>query len=349
MKLSDFDYFLPKELVAQNALPERGNARLLVLDRGKQSIEDRIFREIGSFFRSGDVLVLNDTRVLTARLFAAKKSGGRIEILVLRRINGPQEVWQVLVKPSRRVKKGEELEFEGQVKLNGQVLDEPDGQTGIRRMRFVCDRPFEEALEMNGHIPLPPYIDRPDHPVDRQLYQTVFAKVPGAVASPTAGLHFDGAILDALRATGVEIVFVTLHVGYGTFQPVDADDFSTHRMHEEFFQISQEAAERINSAKSGKRRVIACGTTVVRVLETVASRQADGQLTAAGGETNLFIYPPYSFRIVDGMITNFHLPKTTLLMLVSAFAGHEFLMDAYREAIRRRYRFYSYGDAMMIV
>lgn len=365
MKLSDFDYFLPSGLIAQDALEKRRDARLLVLDRNSKTIEHRVFSDVISLFKPGDVLVLNDTKVIQARLFGIKRTGGEVEILLLKKAtpakflsaqnngtNGAKnsrEIWRALVKPSRRVKEGEELSFEGNTKLKAQVLDSPDGQTGIRLIRFECEEPLDEVLQEIGHIPLPPYIDRKDSPIDRELYQTVFAKKPGAVASPTAGLHFDEALLDELRAKGVEIVFVTLHVSYGTFQPVAVDDLSQHRMYEEYFEMTTETVERINVAKSEKRRVIACGTTVVRTLETVATRTGNGMLAAASGETNLFIYPPYSFKIVDGMITNFHLPKTTLLMLVSAFSGYEFLMKAYREAVEKKYRFYSYGDAMMIV
>ncbi|OGW79140.1 MAG: tRNA preQ1(34) S-adenosylmethionine ribosyltransferase-isomerase QueA [Omnitrophica bacterium RIFCSPLOWO2_12_FULL_44_17] len=394
MKLSDFDYELPKELIAQQALSERTEARLLILDRKTQTLEHRIFRDLLDYFRPGDVLVLNDTRVLHARLFAKKKTGGKVEILLLKQVdfsNGtgsegdtfqglkkpenretcpPQNryrsVWQALIRPSRRVKINEELFFADEPNLVARVLDEGDPETGTRRIEFQCDQNFETVLSRVGRVPLPPYISREDVPIDRELYQTVFAKCPGAVASPTAGLHFDQAMLTALRAKGVQIVFVTLHVGYGTFQPVQDETLKSHRMHEEFYDISEGAAVLINQAKKEGRRVVACGTTVVRTLETVASNsvnpspsplpcgERDGVrghspiIRAGQGNTKLFIYPPFRFKMVDAMITNFHFPRTTLLMLVGAFCGYELMMKAYQEAIREKYRFYSYGDAMMI-
>ncbi len=359
MKLSDFDYELPKELIAQHALPKRSDARLLVLSREEGTIEHKTFRDIVDYFKKGDVLVLNNTKVFPARIFGKRKTGGKVEILVLSRnvTSSPlmgeeyikKNVFQTLIKPSRRVRKDEQLTLNGDAKLTLRVLDDPDYETGIRHVQFETDSDIQTILEKYGRIPLPPYIDREDTPVDRELYQTVFARRPGAVASPTAGLHFDQALLDRLRAKGVEILFVTLHVSYGTFQPVASDDLTQHKMYEEYFEIPDETAEPINFAKADGRSITACGTTVVRTLESAATDSLPSEVEAKQGTTQLFIYPPYEFKIADRMITNFHLPRTTLLMLTSAFAGRDFLMRAYREAIENRYRFYSYGDAMLIV
>lgn len=346
LKLNEFDYQLPKELIAQSALVERTKARLMVLDRSHQQIEHSQFYEIQNYLSKGDVLVLNDTKVVPARFYAKRKTGARVEILILGRRN---DVFQALVKPSGRVKEGEDLILENAEHILIHVIDPPDHQTGIRRLRFLGTEKPESILEKYGRMPLPPYIDREDSEIDRELYQTVFAKRLGAVASPTAGLHFDGPLLKKIEAKGVEILFVTLHVGYGTFQPVNTEDITQHQMYHEYFEISDETAERINFAKSDGRRVIACGTTAVRALESSATNSMPSEVRAHEGMTNLFIYPSYEFKIVDAMITNFHLPKTTLLMLASAFSGHEFLVNAYQEAIQNKYRFYSYGDAMLIL
>ena len=344
VKLSDFDYALPKELIAQSALPKRTEARLLVLDREKNIMEHRAFRDILNYLERGDVLVLNDTKVLPARLFGKKKTGGRVEILLLKQTGN---VWETLIRPSGRVREGEIIEF--QEGLKAQVLDSSNQETGIRHLRFEFEGNLDEILDRIGHIPLPPYINREDLPVDRELYQTVFAKIPGAVASPTAGLHFDEELLRAIEAKGIEILFVTLHVSYSTFRSVICEDLASHKMYEEYFEISDETADRINFAKADGRRIIACGTTVVRTLESAATDSLPAEAEARNRTTQLFIYPPYEFKMVDAMITNFHLPRTTLLMLTSAFTGHEFLMQAYREAIDQKYRFYSYGDAMLIL
>ncbi|MBI4367939.1 MAG: tRNA preQ1(34) S-adenosylmethionine ribosyltransferase-isomerase QueA [Candidatus Omnitrophica bacterium] len=389
MQLSDFEYVLPKELIAQTALVERTKARLLVLDRKTGSIRHRIFQSIADYFEKGDVLVLNDTKVLPARIFARRKTGARVEILVLKSVPGttvpgsenpapavPGTVtWEALVKPSGRIREGEDLVLECMGAVSAplhndifiRVLDGADHKTGFRHIQFLGGESPDSILRTYGHIPLPPYIDREDTPADRELYQTVFAKCPGAVASPTAGLHFDEALLSKLEAKGVEILFITLHVSYGTFQPVVSEDLTEHRMHQEYFEISDEVGKRIDFAKADGRRVTACGTTVVRTLESQASVPlptsarfkgqmnnepgtfGSGTVHAGQGTTDLFIYPPYDFKIADRMITNFHLPRTTLLMLTSAFAGHELLMKAYREAIQEKYRFYSYGDGMLIV
>ena len=353
LTLKDFDYELPKELIAPYPTPKRSDARLLVLDRKSGRMEDRVFRDLQDYLQPGDLLVLNNTKVLPARLFGRKPTGGKVEALLLKSVQGEETVWEILLRPSGRVKKGTRLEFgDNGIRLEGEVLDEPGQDSGVRKIRF--DRgarravPLQEILRRIGRIPLPPYIDRPDEAIDRELYQTVFAKVEGAVASPTAGLHFDEELLESLRRKGIETCFVTLHVSYGTFQPVAVENLSQHQMYEEEFEISPEAAEQIQRARKEKRRIVACGTTVVRVLETVGARHAVS-LQSLKGKTRLFIYPPYEFKTAGALITNFHLPRTTLLMLAGAFAGQELLFRAYAEAIRLRYRFYSYGDAMLVL
>lgn len=344
MNLSDFDYYLPPELIAQESLRKRSDARLLVLNKETGEIKHDFFYNIHEHFNSGDVLVLNDTRVLPARLFGKKVTGGNVEVLLTRQLESG--IWEALLKPSGRVKKGQVISFGD---LSATVIDDPAQDSGIRHLQFP--KGIDIAREMNriGHIPLPPYIDREDLAIDRELYQTVFAKKPGAVASPTAGLHFDEGLLKKIESKGIETLFITLHVGYGTFQPVAEGNLQNHKMHEEFFQVSEETAEKINFAKSDGRRIVACGTTCVRALESAAVNRLPPELQAKDDWTNIFIYPPYQFKIPDAIITNFHLPKTTLLMLISAFCGHENLMRAYQEAIREKYRFYSYGDAMLII
>ena len=346
LSLKDFDFELPKELIALYPAPKRSEAGLLVLDRKSEKMEHRVFREITDYLKKGDLLVLNNTKVLPARLFGRRPTGGKVEALLLKPIDDSS--WEMLVRPSGRIKKGTRLFFGANgAALTGEILDEPSQDSGIRKIRFDGNH-FQEKLREIGRIPLPPYIDRPDEKIDQELYQTVFAKKEGAVASPTAGLHFDDELLNLLGEQGVEICFVTLHVSYGTFQPVKAEDLSKHQMYEEEFEISEEAAKQIRSAKVEGRRVVACGTTVVRTLETVGARCAM-PLQAGKGMTQIFIYPPYQFKIVDSMITNFHIPRSTLLMLVSAFAGRDLIFQAYEAAIREQYHFYSYGDAMLIL
>ena len=390
--LKDFDYELPRELIALYPAPKRSEARLLVVDRKTGRLEHRIFRDLVEYLRPGDLLVLNNTKVLPARLFGVRPTGGRVEALLLKRLE--ENVWEMLVKPSGRIKKGTPIIFgENGLRLQGEILDEPDHQTGIRKIRFSLpgdalpgdgspgdgserDRcvtgaqvsppepslpepsPVRERLKEMGKIPLPPYIDRSSEEIDRERYQTVFAEVEGAVASPTAGLHFDQELLDLLQKKGVELCFVTLHVSYGTFQPVQVEELSQHPMLEEEFEITEKAAGQIQKALKENRRIVACGTTVARTLETVGKTGGvTGGATLASPalavtppqKTRLFIYPPYEFKIVDALITNFHLPRTTLLMLVSAFAGRDLIFKAYEEAIRERYRFFSYGDAMLIL
>lgn len=341
MQLEDFDYNLPPELIAQTPLPRRDESRLLVLKRQTGVIEHRVFRDLPSYLRSGDVLVLNDTRVLPARLIGRRaRTGGRVEALLLREV-GPDE-WEVLVKPGRRCPEGEELIF-GEGKLTARVLSRtPEGG---RIVSFsAAGGSFREVLDKVGRVPLPPYIH--GELEDENRYQTVYARHPGSAAAPTAGLHFTPDLLARIKEQGVEITYLTLHVGLGTFRPVREERIEEHRMHAELYTVTPEAASCINAAKSQGRRVVAVGTTVVRTLETAGR---NGRVEAGSQWTDLFIYPGFEFKIVDALVTNFHLPKSTLLMLVSAFAGRERILGAYEEAVRRRYRFFSFGDAMLIV
>jgi S-adenosylmethionine:tRNA ribosyltransferase-isomerase len=333
---SDFHYELPAGLIAQSPLPGRGDSRLLVLDGADGAISDRTFAALPSLLVPGDLLVLNDTRVVPARLYGQKSSGGRVEVLLERTIDERRVLVQL--KASHPPRAEQSLSLEG-------------GATAIVRRRhddlyeLELDRPALAYFEACGHVPLPPYIDRPDAADDRLRYQTVFARTPGAVAAPTAGLHFDADMLKILAGSGVEQTFVTLHVGAGTFQPVRTDDVRSHRLHAERATVSAEASAAIDRARARGSRVIAVGTTVVRTLEAAAT---DDVVSPFDGETSLFIYPGFGFRVVDGMITNFHLPESSLLMLVCAFAGTDAVLSAYRHAVAQRYRFYSYGDAMFV-
>lgn len=341
MKVDLFDYELSQELIAQEPLAERSASRMMVLYRGEARWEHRRFCDLSSYLCPGDCLVLNDTRVLPARLYGYRSTGGRVEVLLLRPVS--ELCWQVLARPARRMKLGERVDFgEG---LAATVLAE--GDKGLRELQFEYEGCFEDVLERLGQPPLPPYIHREVRPEDRERYQTVYARRAGAVAAPTAGLHFTREALSSLEKAGVQTVFLTLHVGLGTFRPVSVSDVEVHKMHAEPYDISAEAAEAINKARRSGGRVVAVGTTVVRALETVADEH--GFVEAGRGETDLFIYPGYRFRTVDALLTNFHLPRSTLLMMVAAFAGRKFILAAYREALEQRYRFYSYGDCMLIL
>jgi S-adenosylmethionine:tRNA ribosyltransferase-isomerase len=341
MLTSDFDYELPPEQIAQHPAP-RGASRLLVLDR-EGADRHRHVRDLPELLRPGDLLVINDTRVIPARLFGRRAGGGQIEILLTGKA-GERE-WDALVKPGRRAKPGTVIVLdEG---LSAEVIEKEE--TGRHRLRF--SEPIEPHLERLGHMPLPPYIQREDEAEDRERYQTVWAKAPGAIAAPTAGLHFTREILDRAAAAGIEIAEVTLHVGLGTFKPVTAERIEDHRMETERWQVSEATAEAIRRTRARGGRVAAIGTTVVRTLESAAlaaGRTGDGEIQPGSGATDLFITPGFQFRVVDVLLTNFHLPKSTLLMLVSAFAGQERVLAAYHEAIRAGYRFYSYGDAMLV-
>ncbi len=341
--LKDYDYDLPEGLIAQKPLPQRDQSRLLHVPRhGGQPVHGR-FGDLPGWLRAGDVLVLNDTRVIPGRLLGRKASGGKVEALILDYARGAAQCrFNCLVKSSKRPKAGQRLLFENGIEA---VVSAVNESTYI--LEFAPADDFARLLKTIGHVPLPPYIRRGDEPGDRQTYQTVFARHKGAIAAPTAGLHFTQNLLDDLRQMGIGTAYITLHVGYGTFEPVRVEDIRRHRMHAEWFSLSPEAARTINNARQRGGRVIATGTTCVRTLEFCAA--ADGSLGARSGMCDLFIFPPYNFKIVDAMITNFHLPKSTLMMLVSAFAGRENILAAYAEAVGAGYRFFSYGDAMLII
>ncbi len=339
LKKSDFHYDLPVGLIAQQPLPRRSASRLLVADAVRRDLSDRAFHDLPQLLEPGDLLVFNDTRVLPARLFGRKSSGGAVEIM-LERITGTHTAVAMLgVSKKPRENSLIELDDGTPVRVVGR-----DG--AFFELRFECAEPLEKLLLRIGHMPLPPYISRPDDARDAERYQTVYACRPGAVAAPTAGLHFDAPLLDALRTHGVESGYVTLHVGAGTFQPVRTEKIEDHEMHREWLNVGAELVEKIRRTRARGGRVIAVGTTVVRALE--AARGAPGEVEPFAGETRIFIFPGYRITSVDGLITNFHLPESTLLMLVSAFAGREFVLSAYRHAVEQRYRFYSYGDAMLV-
>jgi len=343
MRTSDYDYELPKELIAQRPAERRDGSRLLVLRRDGGALEHRAFADVLDYLRRGDLLVVNESRVIPARLLGKKRgTGGRVEVFLLREL-GPGR-WEALVRPGARVRPGATLEF-GAGKLAARVVRAAPG--GKREIEFDVGPDLAATLERIGTVPLPPYIEREPDESDRERYQTVYATVPGAVAAPTAGLHFTEALLARACDAGVRVARIVLHVGLGTFRPVVAEDPGEHPMEEERYAVSDEAAAAINEARAAGGRVVAVGTTAVRVLETVAG--ADGRVAAGAGATDLFIREPHRFRCTDALITNFHLPRSTLLMLVSAFAGREAVLAAYREAVRERYRFYSYGDAMLIL
>ncbi|MBM7644699.1 S-adenosylmethionine:tRNA ribosyltransferase-isomerase [Scopulibacillus daqui] len=341
MDVSMFDFDLPEELIAQTPLKNRAASRLMVLNPNRNTFEHRRFSDIIEYLEPGDCLVLNDSKVLPARLFGEKKdTGAKIEILLLKQTEG--DTWECLVKPAKRVKKGAVLEF-GDGKLEAVCTKELD--EGRRELTFQYEGIFHEVLDELGKMPLPPYIK--EQLEDQDRYQTVYAKHRGSAAAPTAGLHFTEELLEAIKDKGISIAFITLHVGLGTFRPVKADQVEEHTMHAEFYQMSKETAELLNQTKAKGGRVIAVGTTVIRTLETIAAK-FNGELKEASGWTDIFIYPGFEYKAIDGMITNFHLPKSTLIMLVSAFCGREFLLNAYKEAVQERYRFFSFGDAMFI-
>ncbi|WP_019919262.1 tRNA preQ1(34) S-adenosylmethionine ribosyltransferase-isomerase QueA [Methyloversatilis discipulorum] len=339
LTLSDFDYDLPDELIAQAPLPERSASRLLVV--GADAPTDAIIRDLPQWLESGDLLVFNDTRVMHARLYGQKDSGGQVEVLV-ERLTGEHEAL-AQVRASKTPKPGSRLRMENAFDL--EVLGR-EGEFFV--LRGPADVPLLDLLERHGRLPLPPYIDRAAAEADEERYQTVFARETGSVAAPTAGLHFDEALLAAVAARGVRTARVTLHVGAGTFQPVRVEKLAEHRMHSERFQLSADTAQAIADTRAAGRRVIAVGTTSLRCLESAAAACGDGPLTACSGDTRLFITPGYDFRVIDGLLTNFHLPKSTLLMLVSALAGRRRIFAAYAHAVAQRYRFFSYGDAMFI-
>lgn len=337
----DFDFNLPEELIAQTPLKDRSSSRMMVLSKTRQSVKDKQFENIVDELNAGDALVMNNTRVLPARLYGEKvETGAHIELLLLKNIDGNQ--WETLAKPAKKVKAGSKIKF-GDGRLIGTVLEELDH--GGRIIEFDYEGIFLETLESLGEMPLPPYIkERLDDP-DR--YQTVYAKENGSAAAPTAGLHFTQDILAKLKSKGVQIVFLTLHVGLGTFRPVNVDNLEEHKMHEEFYQLTEEAAQVLNNTRENNGKIVAVGTTSIRTLETIGTK-FDGKLEADSGWTDIFISPGYNFKVVDAFLTNFHLPKSTLIMLVSAFAGREFVLEAYNHAVEEQYRFFSFGDAMFL-
>lgn len=338
MKASDFDYHLPERLIAQQPLPQRSESRLLVLDPATQQISDDVFTNLDSHVSAGDLLIFNDTRVFPARLYGKKESGGKVEVLVERILDSKSLLAHV--RSSKSPKSGKRLILEQQIHC--EVTGRQDDLFVLQQQ---SDRDWLQLLQQHGHIPLPPYIQRADDQQDQERYQTVYAREAGAVAAPTAGLHFDQAMIESLQARGVDTAYLTLHVGAGTFQPLRVDDVSDHVMHAEYVEVSQSLCDQIEQTRNNGGRVIAVGTTVVRSLETAAQQ---GGLKQFQGDTRLFITPGYEFQVVDAMLTNFHLPRSTLLMLVSAFAGKDLMMNAYAHAVEQEYRFFSYGDAMFI-
>lgn len=346
MLISDFDYELPEELIAQHPLERRDASRLLVLERASKRWRDSLFTELPNYIRAGDLLVVNNTRVFPARLHGVREpTGGQVELFLIRELE--PDKWEALARPARRLQVGARVSFRDK-RLRAEVVEALD--EGRRILRFHADAPLAALLEEIGETPLPPYIKRgvsaPSSTEDRERYQTVYAEVRGAIAAPTAGLHFTPEVMDELRERGASIEEITLHVGYGTFEPVRVEDLSEHRVAAERFEIRSEAAERINEARARGGRIIAVGTTTTRALEAAAG--ADGRISAGAAEADLTITPGYRFRAVDALVTNFHLPRSSLLVLVSTFAGRELVLAAYKHAVGSRYRFYSYGDCMLI-
>lgn len=340
MKRQDFYYELPEELIAQDPLEDRSSSRLLVLDKESGAVSHHVFKEIKEYLCEGDCLVINDTKVIPARLIGSKiGTGAKIEVLLLKRKEN--NIWETLVKPGKKAKPGTKISF-GDGLLVGEVVDTVE--EGNRLIQFSFEGIFEEILDQLGQMPLPPYITHQLQ--DKNRYQTVYAKHTGSAAAPTAGLHFTPELLKEIEEKGVDIARVTLHVGLGTFRPVKVDEITDHHMHSEFYQIDEDAAEKINRAKQRKGRVICVGTTSCRTVESAADE--NGHLEAKSGWTEIFIYPGYEFKVLDNLITNFHLPESTLVMLVSALAGREHVLAAYEEAVKERYRFFSFGDAMLI-
>lgn len=339
MKVSEFNYNLPEELIAQIPIPKRDESRLMVLDRKNKTIEHKIFKDILSYLKQGDCLVRNNTKVIPARLYGKKDTGANVEFLLLKRIEG--DFWEVMVRPGRKILQGTKISF-GDGQLQAKVLEILEN--GNRKVEFTYQGIFNEILEQIGMMPLPPYIK--ESLEEKNRYQTVYAKYEGSAAAPTAGLHFTEELLEEIKKKGIEIANVTLHVGIGTFRPVKVETIEKHDMHSEHFYIKQEEADKINKAKKNGNRVIAIGTTSCRVLESIADEQ--GMLKETESDTKIFIYPGYQFKCMDALITNFHLPESTLIMLVSALAGKEYIMKAYEEAVKEKYRFFSFGDAMFI-
>ncbi|MPT34188.1 tRNA preQ1(34) S-adenosylmethionine ribosyltransferase-isomerase QueA [Flavobacterium sp. WV_118_3] len=349
MKLSHFNFNLPAELLAEFPAENRDEARLMVVNRKTQTIEHKLFKDILDYFEEGDVMVLNNTKVFPARLYGNKeKTGARIEVFLLRELNAEQRLWDVLVDPARKIRIGNKLYFGDDDSLVAEVIDNTTSRG--RTLRFLYDGSYEEfrakLLEL-GETPIPKYINRAVTPEDAERYQTIYAKEEGAVAAPTAGLHFSKHLMKRLEIKGINFAEITLHVGLGTFNPVEVEDLSKHKMDSEELRITEEACEIVNKAKSNKKKVCAVGTTTMRAMESSVSSAKT--LNPYEGWTNKFIFPPYDFSVADCMITNFHTPKSTLLMMISAFCGHDLMKKAYEEAVKEKYKFYSYGDAMLIL
>ena len=340
MKTSDFDYYLPEELIAQTPIEPRDFSRLLVYDGANDKIYHERFYDIKKYLKKGDVLVRNNTRVLPARLFAHTENGGRVEVLLLKRFDLKR--WEVLVKPGKKARVGTRLFFSEELSLKVEGIDEA---AGTRTVEFIYSGVFEDIVSRLGEMPLPPYIH--EKLKDKERYQTVYSKIDGSAAAPTAGLHFNEGLLNEIKGMGVEIADVLLHVGLGTFRPVKEEDVTKHHMHSEYFEISEETAEIVNRAKREGRRIIAVGTTSVRTLESAADE--NGFIKAEKGDTDIFLYPPYKFKCVDGLITNFHLPKSTLIMLVACKTGREKILEIYKTAVEEKYRFFSFGDACFFI
>lgn len=341
MKTSDFFYELPEELIAQDPLEDRTASRLLVLDKKTDKLEHKIFSDVIDYLNQGDCLVINNTRVIPARLIGEKEgTGGKVEILLLKRLKN--DIWETLVKPGKKLRPGARVTF-GDGRLKAEIME--IAEEGNRLVKFYYEGIFEEILDSLGEMPLPPYITHKLE--DKEMYQTVYAKFNGSAAAPTAGLHFTNELLEKIRQKGIKIASVTLHVGLGTFRPVKVEDVNNHHMHSEWYEVNKEAADIINETKKNGGRVICVGTTSCRTIESVADE--DGLMSAKTGETDIFIYPGYKFKVMDGLITNFHLPESTLVMLVSAFAGKERVLSAYETAVKEKYRFFSFGDAMILI
>ena len=340
MELKEFYYDLPEELIAQVPIKKRDESRLMVLDRKKQTIEHKVFKDILDYLQPGDCLVRNNTKVIPARIYGKKETGANVEFLLLNNIEG--DIWESIVRPGNKLHVGTKVTF-GDEKLNAEILEVMEG--GTRKVKFTYNGIFNEILDEIGMMPLPPYIHEELKEKDR--YQTVYAKYQGSAAAPTAGLHFTEELLEKIREKGVEIANVTLHVGIGTFRPVKVEKIEEHHMHSEHYYIKQEDVDKINNARKNGGRIISVGTTSCRVLESIADE--NGFVKETEGDTSIFIYPGYKFKCIDGLITNFHLPESTLLMLVSALAGKDYIMKAYNEAVKEKYRFFSFGDAMLIL
>jgi len=352
MKLSQFKFDLPLNLIAQHPAKKREDSRLMVIHRKTGKIEHKVFKDVLGFFHDKDVMIVNNTKVFPARLFGKKeKTGAKIEVFLLRELNHDARLWDVLVDPARKIRVGNKLYFEDENGNDALVAEVVDNTTSRgRTIRFLFEGPdeeFHQELIKLGNTPLPKYIEREPEAIDRERYQTIYAKETGAVAAPTAGLHFSRELLKRLELKGINFAELTLHIGLGTFRTIDVEDLSKHKMEAEYFRISQKAAETVNKSKTEGKKVCAVGTTVMRSIETAVS--AEELLKPVEGWTNKFIYPPYDFHIANSMITNFHLPKSSLVIMVCAFGGIELIMDAYNEAVKEKYRFFSYGDAMLIL